>query len=311
MSAPTSFLWSLLGARWWVLGTILYPLCFACGLDAREWRWSLPWWLGGILFFTALRIPLNSLREAATDRQRWGLAWAFAAVRLLVVPVVVWAITAAVAPDWAAGVLLVAAMPAGLSSIAMADLMRGDRVLAMLAVVASSAAAPLTIPLLVQAFGPDHTMVDIALVAGRAGYIGMLLGLPLLAAQAVRAAAPQLVLAGEIWWPRGAVFCSLTLGVISILANRAAWAPYAWSGLAIPLALATLTVGLSLAIGLLIRRWLPRDRADALGCGGVYLNNGLAIAFAAAFFPHDGRMLLPAILLILPAVAGMALLGRR
>lgn len=307
----TDALWSLLGARWWILAAILYPLCFLVGLDAGAWRWSLPWWLGGILFFTALRIPLEGLREAVLDQDRWRLAWIFAGVRLLAVPILIWAITMVVAPAWAPGVLLVAAMPAGLSSIAMADLMRGDRTLALLAVVASSAAAPLTVPLLVQAFGPDHTFVDLALVAGRAGFIGLLLGAPLLAAQVVRQVLPGVVRAGDIWWPRAAVTCSISLGVMSILANHAAWAPYGLAGLLPPLGLATLVVALNLALTLWTRRFLERSRADALGCGAVYLNNGLAIAFAAAFFPHDGRMLLPAILLILPTVAAMAVLSRR
>ena len=309
---PTaSFLWSLLGARWWLLAAVVYPLCFLSGFDAATWRWTLPWWLGGILFFTALRIPFDGLRDALADRERWRLAWGFAAVRLVATPVLLWAAAHVLAPEWAPGVLLVAAMPAGLSSIALADLMRGDRLLALLAVVASSAAAPLTIPLMIQVFGPDHVVVDAAQVAGRAGYIGLLLATPLLAAQAVRALAPRAVAAGEVWWPRGAVSCSIVLGVMCILANHQAWAPYAWLGLLTPLGLATLVVGVNLALALLSRRFLPRDRSDALACGAVYLNNGLAMAFAAAFFPQDGRMLLPALLLILPTVAAMAWLGRR
>lgn len=308
--AGASFAWSLLGTRWWLLASVLYPLCFLSGIDGAAWRWTLPWWLGGILFFTALRIPGDSLREAFADRERWRLAWGFAVVRLIITPVLLWGIAWCVAPEWAPGVLLVAAMPAGLSSIALADLMRGDRLLALLAVVASSAAAPVTIPLLVQAFGPREVTVQAAQVAERAGYIGLLLATPLAAAQGVRALAPRLIMAGDLWWPRAAVTCSLVLGAACILTNYRAWAPFAWLGLLTPLGLASLVVGLHLILALVSRRFLRRDRADGLACGGVYLNNGLAMAFAAAFFPHDGRMLLPALLLILPTVAAMAWLGR-
>ena len=306
-----AFFWSLLGHRWWITALVFYAMSFVTAIDLSAWPWTIPLCLGGILFFTGLRLPWGEMTEAARDGQRWGLAGWFTLVRLFAIPLAAWGITLLIAPEWATGVLLCSLMPAGLSSIAFTDLLKGDRTLAILAVIASSLVAPLSIPLLLQFLGPDDLQVDAWALAGRTAYIVAMLVIPLSLAQVVRRLCPQGVARHASWWPRAAVASSIALGTMSILGTVPSWGHWSLHDLLVPTGLASLPVAATLLLGLASRRWLVRGQADALTCAGVYFNNGLAVAFATAFFPGNGLIILPGILMITAMVLAVMVVGRR
>jgi BASS family bile acid:Na+ symporter len=301
------FLVSLLGRRFWLLGYAFLLLGFLLPGDWAELKPAVPVLLGGILFFSFLRLPLRELQAALAERRRWITAGWLTLLKLLVIPVLVWAALQALIPAWAAGVLLVVCMPAGLSSLALTDLQRGDRALALLMVLITSLVAPLTVPALLTVL--THAHADWRLVAERAVYISALLVIPFLAAQACRAAAPAVIARHHASWGMGAIACSMTLIGVSILAVRGAWAGATFGMLMTALALTVAASLVILAVVALAARRMDRAAVIAFGCGAIYMNNGLAVAFAVRFYPGDAAMVLPAIMIQVPMLALTALMG--
>ena len=300
----------LLGRRFWITAYLALIIGVLIPGAHPEWSVAVPVVLGGILFFTGLRLPWGEITAAARSISRWRLALILGGIQLGLMPLLAWALTRLVAPDWAGGVLLVAMMPAGLSSIAYTDLFKGDRALALLLVVATSLATPITVPLGLQWFGPDHAQVDLTAMAGRAGYILMLLCIPLAASQLLRAAAPGPIHRHHRLWGMLAVACSCVLGGVAVVTTKTTWLPLAWVGLLWPLLLTCCASALFVVLSLGIRRWLSPPEAVAFACGAVYMNNGLSVAFAVRFFPDSPAMLLPSVLMMIPMVASTAIIGR-
>lgn len=304
----TDFLISLLGRRFWLLGYGFFAFGFLLPGDWSMLKPLVPVLLGGILFFSFLRLPLTEIRQALAQRRRWIVAGWLAGLKLLAIPVLVWMALQYVAPFWAAGVLLVACMPAGLSSIALTDLQRGDRPLALMLVVLTSLLAPLTVPGLMS--GLAHADADWDLVAERAIYICALLVIPFIAAHLCRAAFPRAVVRHHAQWGMSAIACSMVLVGVSILAVRGSWTGASVGMLATALGLTVAASLLTLAVMALIAPRLARAEVVAFGCGAIYVNNGLAVAFATRFYPGEAAMVLPAIMIQIPMLGLTALLGR-
>jgi bile acid:Na+ symporter, BASS family len=301
---------ALLGRHFWIPSTVALLLGFFLPGDYTGWRWSATVVLGAILFFSCLNVRFGDLRRDLGDPRLFGRIAALSAVKLGLLPIAGWGLAAAVAPSWAPGVLLVSAMPAGLSSIAFTDLNRGNRVLALLLVLATSMLAPLTVPVLLQALGSPGTTLAFRPMLERAAYIAEVLAVPFAAAQLVRRLAPKFVDARPASWTRGAIFSSCLLVFISIAINRPSWAAWHIVAFAVPLALATAASALFAGACWVVQKRLTKDDAVAFSSGAIYVNNGLAIVLAVRFFPDDARMLLPAVLMQLPMLAGVALIGK-
>lgn len=304
------FFASLLGSRFWLTAYVTFALGFLIPGNWEAWRWSVPVLLGGILFFTSLKLSVSDLIGAIRDRRRWRQVSWMTTVKLLVLPLVAWGIAMVVAPQWAAGVLLVCAMPAGLSSIAFTDILKGNHILALLLVVAGSLLVPVTVPVLLVLFGPHGSHLDMADIVGRAAYILTLLAVPFTLAQLVRRVLPQVVARYHHRWGMGAVVCSCLLGMVSVLVNRGLWEAWQPAQLLVPFILVCSLSAMILTLGWWSQSFVGRHDATAFACGIAYMNNGLSIAFAVRFFPDDPTMVLPSVLMQVPMIGSVALIGR-
>ncbi len=304
-----ALLTSLLGPRFWIPAYVaLLVGLFAPG-DFAWLKPAVPVALGGILFFTALKIPFGEVVTGLGDRRLLGRCGWMAAAKLALLPALAWGTTRLIAPEWAAGVALVVMMPAGLSSVALTDLHRGDRVLALFLIIVTSVLAPLTVPSGMALVHPGPSP-DTARLAGQAAYILAMLAIPFAAAQLVRLTLPNVIAAGMAWWGRGSILCLVLMILVSCLANRGAWAGWSPVTMLVPLGLACLASGIALACALLLRRWLAGPAVTAFACAALYMNNGLSIAYATAFHPGDAHVILPCVLMQVPMVAAVVLWGR-
>ena len=303
------FLLSLLGPRFWIPAYITFLLGFVVPGEWAAGRFLVPLFLGGILYFTGLKLPLHDILAAVGDRLRWRQVGWMTTVKLLALPLIAWGVTMLIAPRWASGVLLVCAMPAGLSSIAFTDILKGNHVLALLLVLATSILCPLTVPGLLLALDGRGGMDPVA-VAGRALYILTLLAVPLTLAQLTRKAFHGFVTRHHGRWGMGAVVCSCLLGFVSVLVNRDLWAGWDAHALLGPFALVCLLSAGILAFGMWSKRLVGAYDATAFACGIAYMNNGLSIAFAVKFFHDDPTMVLPSVLMQIPMIGSVALIGR-
>lgn len=287
--------------------------CFAAGLwlpgDYTALRPFIPVVLGGILFFSCLKLRLSDVLAVASARAALARLGLITGVRLLALPVVVAAITAVLAPRWQSGLVLIAAMPAGLSCVAFADLYRGNVALALVAVLATCLLAPLTVPGLLHVLGTGAASVATAELAARGAYLAILLLAPFALAQVVRRLAPALIQRHHASWNHGAVACSCLLVFVSIAANRAAFHATAPGDALVALGLVSGCCALGATGAWALRRRLGHADAVTTTLCWLFPNNGLAIAFASRFFPGSAEALLPAILIQIPIIAGTALYG--
>jgi bile acid:Na+ symporter, BASS family len=301
---------ALLGRHFWILTYFFLLLGFLLPGDYHGLEWLVPILLGGILFFTGLKVRLGDVASELNSARRIGrISW-LVALKLLLYPIIVYFLTRMIAPEWAVGMLIVTAMPGGLSSSAFSDLYGGNVGLTLIMVLLGSLICPLTIPVLIQIFDPSAPVsLDWPQIGDRALMIFLQLSIPFGAAQLVRYTAPALVARYFDRWSFGAIACACLLGFTSVLVSRDSWKGYTIQHGLVPLALTTGAMLLSIGIGLLLRRIIgPRDStAFAMTC--IYMNNGLSVAFAIRFFSGNSHIMLPSILILLPMVGATALYG--
>jgi predicted Na+-dependent transporter len=299
----------LLGAGFWVSALAMMATALWLPGDWSMVRPSITWWMSGILFFTALKVELRTVLEGLGDRACWLRLALAALAKLLVLPVVAYALTKIIAPDWALGVLIVLAMPAGMSAATMADLYGASVPFALLLTLLTAALCPLTIPLLVGL--ADAQTIEPAALVGRALYIMVLLVTPFIAAQLVRGGLRAMVLRHHRYWGRCSVGCACLLIFTGIAANRSAWTGLPYQTLLVPVGLCFI----ALCIAAIVARWsariMPTDEAAAFGFCCLWLNTGLAVAFCDRFYHGDAQVILPSALVQLPTTALVTWFGRR
>jgi bile acid:Na+ symporter, BASS family len=298
----------LLSRFFWITAFVMMALGQWLPGDWTLLRPLIPVFLGGILFCTALKVPLGDVVTQLHPRNFLALTL-LAILKLVVLGGVGWLVAQLIAPEWALGAALVMAMPAGLSSPAMADLYRGHVGFALVFTLITSILAPLSIPLLITILDPGTT-IDAQVLLGRAAYILILLAAPMTLAQIVRRLAPQFVQRHYGRWGYGAVLSSCVLIFVSISSNRGAWAHYPAVDLVMPLVVCTVALSVSLVSSIAIARWWRGPEGVAYGFCCLWLNNGLAVAFADRFYHGNAGVILPAILMQPPIVLSVAILGR-
>lgn len=298
---------SLLGSRFWITAYVMLALGFTV---PGEWQWlkpTIPFFLGGILFFPCLKISLRDTVAAVRAPIVWWRVGWISAAKLLLIPLIAYFVTLLVAPDWANGILLLTMMSAGFSCLAFADLLGGNRVLTLLLVLATSALVPITAPVLLALF--TDTAVSWSVIAHEAGYIALLLITPFTLAQLIRTLFPALVAHHFERWNAGSIASACILVFVGAAVNRHTWADLPNIALLIALGLTIMATLVSAACALLLGRFLPRGDAIAFACVAIYMNNGLAVAFATQFSGGNPYMLLPAIVVQIPVMIGVPVMN--
>ncbi|MBA3710156.1 MAG: bile acid:sodium symporter [Planctomycetes bacterium] len=295
----------LLTNHYWIPAYAMFGLGLVVPGDYSSLRWTIPLFLCGILYCTCLKISLTEVRGAFGLRSM-SLVAAMAPMRLIVLPLVTFAITWLIAPAWAPGVFLASMMPAGFSTVAFTDLNGGNRMLALVLLLATSAACPFTIPPLLEWFAGAGGHIAITDIASRSAYLLVLLAVPFAAAQATRAIAPAFVARHSSRWNLGAFVSGCVLGFFSVAVNRASWGALHLVDMISPLAFSCVAVGVCAGASLLAHLLLRRADAVAFSCGNIYPNGGLAAAFATQFFPGDAHILLPCLLMQAPIIASIS-----
>lgn len=293
-----------LGRQFWILSYAMLVAGLCLPGDYHRLRPLVPVFLGGMLFCTCLRISLAEVRAALTP-QVLGRSAVAVPLRLVVLPLVSWGIVRLVDPPWAEGVLLVAAAPAGMSSVAFADLYGGSRMFGLLQVLGTCLLCPVTVPLLLRSCG-SGAVHDLS---GQIGFLVALVGVPFVGAQVLRALAGGMVVGLHAWWSPLAVLLSCCLTFVAVASNRQAWQHWSSGALVEPLVLVCCISVVGFAAGQGSRLFLDRAQAIAFSCGELWVNNGLAIALASAYYAGQAHLILPAVLMQIPIIASIALYG--
>ena len=297
---------SLFGKRFWIAGYAALAGGLFLPIEVPHARQAIVPVLGLVLFFSCLKLELASVFAALRGRTALGRVAGLTALKLVVLPVTAWLLARLVAPSFSLGVLLVAAMPAGMASVAFTDVHRGHVALALVLLVSTSLLCPLTVPLLLEAAiaieGASIPAASGGDLAGRAAFIALLLVVPFALAQLLRRVAPRFVARHAVRFTPLALVALTVMIFLATTATRAAWFARGFKELLPPLLATSLASAVFLAAAVALGRRRPRADAVACACGAVFLNHGLGVAFGLGFFGQYPTVYLPAILMVVPMV---------
>lgn len=252
------------------------------------------------LFFSFLGVDFQALASLRTDNAIEVVA--ISAVKLLVLPVLLWAICAWLAPELALSVLLLSGVSTGVTAPFIATLLGVNPNRMLQAAVFTSALVPLTLPALVSLLLDQRLEIPYSHMARLLAVIMLPPGILVFLLKRI---SPRLALRIE----RLAVPVGLPLFFFT---NLAIIAPFAGQvtgqidRVLSSLGLATLLAAIFVASGLGMSRVWPR-RIDGLSAalGLTCVNNVLVAVFAARFFGPDPTLLavlymFPYFLILLP-----------
>lgn len=303
-----------IGERFWVLAYCMLAAGLLVEIPEEIARQAIPVCLGGVLYFTFLKVSPSAVRnELKRPFAGWRLL-GLVLLKLLVLPGLIFAASLWLPVDDALGLLVLAAMPAGMSSVAFTDVHRGNVSLALLVLLATSLLSPVSVPVsleLPRMLGLTRAhALSTSEIVDRVGYIAVLLGVPFGFAQLSRRAAASWVARHQSRFTPLALTCLLVLIFLATTATRARWFEQGLGGFLRVLGAVSVTSLAFLGAGALAGRFMSREDAVAFGCNAVYVNNGLAVAYALAFYPERTGVVLPCILITVPMVWVIGWVGR-
>lgn len=248
-----------------------------------------------IVFFTSsLRLSLPELTGYLKD---WRMILIATLFMLVVIPLALFIPARYLAPDWAIALLIMGAMPTGMTIALIADYFGGKTALALLITAATSLVAPFTIPFIFKiAIG---TYVPIP-VFPMFWSLFVTIVLPLILALIVKHATPKLVTRYD------GIFREISVLAFGILITGITANSVGPTSLTMSFYDMIVLLGIILWLGALtwvsyhIVSWrTPPERMTIALCM-VYLNNTLALFVADKFF-HE-QHLIPKLLLLLVVV---------
>lgn len=113
--------------------------------------------LQGIFFLSSLKINFQAIRQ---ELRSWKTLVLVNFFMLILLPAVAYTLGRIFSTDLALPLLLLAAMPAGMTSPLLTELIRGNVPLALIITISTSLFAPLTIPLILQFLSNGSVTID-------------------------------------------------------------------------------------------------------------------------------------------------------
>ncbi len=275
------------------------------GLLAPSWFAPYSGWTGALLqlifFVSGLKIDLRSVAAELRDVRLFGTV---ATLRLVIFPILVAILTAWAFPELMAPLVLLAAMPAGMTSPLFVDMIRGNVPLALLLTAGTSLLSVVTLPIILiglegeaVAYDPWHTFRSLFFV----------MAVPLALAQVVRLSSlgRELVRQGGGIMHASSVF-ALWLLIATIASKHSTSISEGFNGSSAVTAFFIMTALLVLfhALAYGFSFWRSRKDRITVTLSLSYINFTLAIFLAEAFF-RDPAAILVVILSMLPWNAGL------
>ncbi|MFH1021984.1 MAG: bile acid:sodium symporter [Planctomycetota bacterium] len=266
--------------------------------------WAIRFFLGGILFFTGLK---TDFRAAWRELSRPWLVIYVTAMVMVALPLALWGAARAVLPQFALGILIVAAMPAGMAGSSLTDIAGGNAALALVNTLATSLACPLITPWVIRFATGGAGEAGSGYLLGQSLFLAAILFIPTAAAFFVRRTFP-----GWVERRRGALtglsILSLSFLIIGAMASVSAdfralarEKPAAAAGLFGFMFLFSAFFHLA---GYWLAPWRPLADRAAISVSTAYVNNGMAVVFATTFFKETfgAAAVVPGIFLEIPMV---------
>ncbi|MBK7131551.1 MAG: bile acid:sodium symporter [Bacteroidales bacterium] len=236
--------------------------------------------LGLMLFFVFLKIDALEIIEKMRDYKRMIF---IALVYMIIIPVLFYLAVNILDKRLAIGILLLTAMPAGVSSPALTDILKGNISQAMSIVLVTQLIAPFTVPFLFWMIGTKNLDINEFLMLRD---IAIMVFTPLFLAQITKRYFPATVKRHQHFFTSANVILLFVFVYVAIASQRNII-------LDNPVSLIWKTVILYIvfiilhAIGYFISYRDNLDSRIAMSVTAAYMNNGLAIVLASTYFGPD------------------------
>lgn len=230
-----------------------------------------------MLFLVFLKIDALDILEKISN---YRLMIFIAVVYMIVIPLLFFSVTTVFSKELAIGILLLTAMPAGVSTPALTDILKGNISLAMSIAVVTQMIAPFTVPLLFWIVGITGLEINKLQVFKD---IAVLVFVPLILSQVIKRYFPvtinknlHLVTSSNIILLFAFVYIVISNQSDMLLDNPLS---LIWKIVILYLVFILLHV-----IGYLIQYKENKENKIALAVTSAYMNNGLAIVLASTYF---------------------------
>lgn len=236
--------------------------------------------LGMMLFIVFLKIDALEILE---NIRNYKLMIYIAAVYMIVIPVLFYFLINIFDSELAIGILLLTAMPAGVSTPALTDIVKGNASLSMSLAIVSQMIAPFTVPFLFwlinfngQSINKLHMLNDMAIIVF----------VPMIISQIIKKYFPVTIKKTQHLFTSSNVLLLFAFVFVAISSQRNVILENP-AGLIWKMAILYLVFIVLHVVGYMICFKENKENRIAVAVGAAYMNNGLAIVLAASYFTPE------------------------
>jgi len=266
--------------NFWIflLAAIIFGLWLPLEFEAPKYLTKII--LGMMLLFVFLKIDVLEIFEKIKDIK---LMIYVSLLYMIIIPILFFLVVQIFDKRLALGILLLTAMPAGVSTPALADILKGNIPLTMSIAVVTQVIAPFTVPFLFWAVGTKGLEINKLLLFSD---IAILVFIPLILAQVSKRFLPAVINRSQHLFTSANILLLFLFVYIVISSQRAAITENPYS-LIWKTAILYLVFILLHFAGYLLCYSKKKEDKIAMSVTAAYMNNGLAIVLASAYFGPD------------------------
>ena len=236
--------------------------------------------LGMMLFLVFLKI--NAL-EIIENIKNYKLMIYVASVYMLIIPVLFFYSINIFNPELAIGILLLTAMPAGVSTPALTDIAKGNVSLSLSLTIVSQLIAPFTVPLLLWFIDFNGHSINKLLILKD---MAMIVFLPMIISQVIKKYFPLTIIKTQHLFTSLNVLLLFAFVYIAIASQRNVILENP-AGLIWKIAVLYLVFIILHIVGYMICFKQNKENRIAVAIGAAYMNNGMAIVLATSYFKPE------------------------
>lgn len=241
--------------------------------------------LGLMMFFLFLKIDLLEVIENIKNIRFMAYIASF---YMIIIPLVFFLLFKILDKELAVGMLLLTAMPAGISSPALADILKANTSLSMSLVIVTQLISPFTVPLLFWLIDLNSVSINKLFLFRD---IAVLVFVPVIFSQIVKRLLPETVKKTRHLFTSINIFLLFALVYVAIFMQRRLIldrpAALIWEILLLYLVFILLHLA-----GYFICPKEKNENRISVAIGAAYMNNGMAIVLAASYFRPEVLVLM-------------------
>jgi BASS family bile acid:Na+ symporter len=236
--------------------------------------------LGMMLFTVYLKIDAIDILE---NIKNYRLMIYITAFYMIIIPIIFFVLIRFFDQELALGVLLLTAMPAGVSAPALTDIAKGNASLSMSLTIVTQLIAPFTVPFLFWMIDIRGLEINKLLILRD---IALLVFVPMIVSQGFKKYFPRAISKSQHFFTSANVLLLFAFVYAAIASQRDVILGNLY-GLIWKIALLYLVFILLHVAGYLISFREPKKNRIAVAIGAAYMNNGMAIVLAASYFKPE------------------------